>query len=388
MRLYWEAPYQEEFEAQVVRAWSEGEAHYAVLDRTLFYPDAGGQPCDTGTLGEAAVLEVQERDGEIVHRLERPLREGERVLGRLDWARRYRHMQRHTAEHILGQAFLRVGGWQVRAVNMKGTVCTVDLDGPPEERVVRQAEALANGAVYANTEVRSYFLDEAEAAHHGLRRHPSPKVEGRFRVVEVVGWDKVPCGGLHVARSGEAGPIKVLKFERHKGGTRVHFTAGWEALELFDQEHRLLQRLGERFSTGPLDVERPIASLQEGFYKLRAEQALLRDELAERIMRELLADFPGLTIWAQVPDWALEMVGKRLAEWPGVLALLVAQAGGRTRYALLKHKSRQEDLEALWEAVLKPLGARGGGALVKLGSLSAPPHVALEAFRSHVAPMG
>ncbi|RIH88281.1 Alanine--tRNA ligase [Meiothermus luteus] len=388
MRMYWEMPYQGEFEARVIGAWTEGGAHYAVLDRTLFYPTAGGQACDTGTLGGVAVLEVQEEGDQIVHRLERPLREGERVLGRLDWSRRYRHMQRHTAEHILGQAFLRSGGWQVRAVNMMGAVCTIDLDGPPEEGIVRQAEALANWAVYANAEVRSYFIDQAEAAHHGLRRAPSPKVAGRLRVVEVVGWDKVACGGLHVARSGEAGPIKVLKFERYKGGTRVYFAAGWEALELFEREHRLLQRLGERFSTGPLEVEKPIASLQEGFYRLRAEHTLLKDELAERIMRGLLADFPNLTIWAQVPDWALEMVGKRLAEWPGVLALLVAQAEDKTRYALLKHKSRRENLEALWEAVLKPLGARGGGALVKLGVLPVPPHVALEAFRSHMAAVG
>jgi alanyl-tRNA synthetase len=368
VRAYWDHPYQSEFEAQVVQAWSEDGKHYAVLDQTLFYPTSGGQACDTGRLGGVAVLEVFEdakATGPVIHRLESPLLEGQRVVGQLDWARRYRHMQRHTAEHMLGQAFLRAAGWNVLAVNMSNPVCTMDFDGAPDEAVIRQAEALANWAVYANTAVRTYFIDEAEAPAHGLRR--APKVAGIIRVVEIEGWDKVACGGLHVARTGEAGPIKITRFERYKGGTRIYFVAGWEALELFDQEHRLLARLGEWFSSSPLELEKPIGNLREEWRRVRAENAALKDELAERIMRDLLTGFPNLTMAAQVPNSVLDMVGKRLAEWPGVLALLVAQAEDKVRYALLKHPSRSEDLQAIWEEVLKPLGAKGGGALVKLG---------------------
>jgi len=382
VRGYWEQPYTSEFEARVVRAWSEGGQHYAVLNQTLFYPNSGGQACDTGSLGGVAVLEVEDSKatGEIIHRLESPLVEGQSVVGKLDWARRYRHMQRHTAEHILGQAFLRAAGWRVVAVNMSNPVCTMDLDGAPDEAPIRQAEALANWAVYANTAVRAYFIQDNEAEAHGLRR--APKVAGTIRVVEIEQWDKVACGGLHVACTGEAGPIKITKFERYKGGTRIYFVAGWEALELFDQEHRLLARLGERFSSSPLELEKPIENLRAEWRRVRAENAVLRDELAERIMRDLLTEFPDLTIAAQVPDTVLDTVGQRLAEWPGVLALLVAQAENKARYALLKHPSRREDLQAIWEETLKPLGARGGGALVKLGvlPLAALPK-ALEAFK-------
>jgi alanyl-tRNA synthetase len=384
VRGYWEQPYASEFEARVVRAWSEGGQHYAVLDHTLFYPTSGGQACDTGSLGGVAVLEVLEEakaSGNIIHRLESPLSEGQSVVGKLDWARRYRHMQRHTAEHMLGQAFLRAAGWRVVAVNMSSPVCTMDFDGEPSEAVVRQAEALANWAVYANTVVRSYFIEDEDIPDHGLRR--APKVTRTIRVVEIEGWDKVACGGLHVARTGEAGPIKITRFERYKGGTRIYFVAGWEALELFDQEHRLLARLGEKFSSSPLELEKPIGNLREEWYRVRAENTALKDELAERIMRELLAEFPSLTMAAQVPHTVLEMVGKRLAEWPGVLALLVAQAEDKARYVLLKHPTRSEDLQAIWEQALKPLGARGGGALVKLGvlPLAALPK-ALEAFKA------
>jgi alanyl-tRNA synthetase len=130
-------------------------------------------------------------------------------------------------------------------------------------------------------------------------------------------------------------------------------------------------------------VERPIANLRSDWYNLRGENIALKDELAERIMRELLAEFPQHTIHAQVSENVLDAVGKRLAEWPGVLALLVAPSGDKTRYVLLKHSSRPENLQALWEEVLQPLGARGGGALVKLGVLPADSaEKALQRFRN------
>jgi alanyl-tRNA synthetase len=386
MRLYWEQPYASEFEATVVQAWSEGDKHYAVLDQTLFYPTAGGQACDTGTLNSIAVLDVREdgkATGEIIHTLASPLQPGQHVQGRLDWAGRYRRMQRHTAEHILAQAFWRGAGWETRAVNMGSPVCTIDFSGEPDERLIRQGEALANWAVYANTPVKTYLISDHELGNYPLRR--APKVSGQIRVVEIEDWDRVACGGTHVAQTGEAGPIKVMKYERYKGGTRVYFMAGWEALEAFSAEHALLSRLGDKFSSGILELEKPIGNMRDEWYRLRAENAALKDELAERIMRELLTEFPSLTIWAQVPNAVLDMVGKRLAEWPGVLALLVAQAEDKTRYVLLKHSSRSEDLQIIWDEVLKPLGAKGGGALVKLGVLPlAALHPALDAYKKYL----
>ncbi|WP_299432652.1 alanyl-tRNA editing protein, partial [uncultured Meiothermus sp.] len=188
MRLYWEQPYTTEFEARVVQAWSNGDKHYAVLDQTLFYPAAGGQACDTGTLSGVAVLEVLENHqarGDVIHVLESPLQPGEHVQGRLDWAGRYRRMQRHTAEHILAQAFWRAAGWETLAVNMGSPVCTIDFSGEPDPSIVRQGEALANWAVYANTPVKAFLIDHSEVASYPLRR--APRVAGQIRVVEIEG---------------------------------------------------------------------------------------------------------------------------------------------------------------------------------------------------------
>jgi alanyl-tRNA synthetase len=386
MRLYWEDAYRTDFSAQIVRSWNEQGKYYTVLDQTLFYPGVGGQAPDQGSLNGLQVLEVYEESkakGELVHVTNQPLTA--EVQGQIDWTRRYRHMQRHTAEHMLAQAFWRAGQWETLAVNMLGSVCTIDFSGEPEETIVKQAEALANWAVYANTPVHTYTISSEDVEGHQLRR--TPKVTGEIRVVDIENWDKVACGGTHVRYTGEAGPIKILKHERYKGGTRVYFSAGWEALETFTSEHALLSKLAEKFSTGVLEIAKPISNMQDEYYKLRGENMALRDELAERTMRELLAQFPDHTIWAQVSENVLDSLGKRLAEWPGVLALLVAPSETKTRYVLLKHSSRPEDLQDLWETVLKPLGAKGGGALVKLGVLPVGAgHKALEAFRSMQKP--
>jgi alanyl-tRNA synthetase len=382
VRLYWENSYQSKFTARVVRSWSEKDQHFAVLDQTLFYPTAGGQASDLGTLNQIKVLDVYEEGkakGDIVHGLEMPIAEGSKVEGELDWTRRYRHMQRHTAEHIVGQSFLRAAAWNVVAVNMSNPVCTMDFDGEPTAEIVQQAEALANWAVYANTPVRSFWIQDGDVEGYGLRR--APKVAGQIRVVEIENWDRVACGGTHVAHTGEAGPIKFVKFERYKGGARIYFMAGWEALEDYHAKHAVLMRLGEKYSTPPLEVEKGVAAQTDDFYKLRAENFALRDELSEHIMRDLLAEFPDLTIAARVPGVVIDSVGKRLAEWPGVLALLVATGTDKARVILTKHSSRPEDLQAIWKAVLEPLGAKGGGALIKMGVL--PPgaiHSALDGF--------
>ncbi|AEB12764.1 alanyl-tRNA editing protein [Marinithermus hydrothermalis] len=386
MRLYWEDPYQTRFTARVTQAWSEGATHYAVLDQTLFYPTSGGQPHDTGVLGGVRVTKVLEREkgGEILHVLEAPLEAGQVVEGEIHWNRRYRHMQRHTAQHILSQAFVRAAGWPTVSVSLARPTCVIDLEADPDEGVIRKAEALANWAVYANLPIRAFFASEAEAAQLPLRR--APKVTGRIRVVEIEGWDLAACGGTHLRSSAEAGPIKILKYEKHRRGTtRVYFTAGWEALEDYAAKHTALKTVAEHFSAQPLEVPARVAKLEALLQEVRGALQETQRLLAERIVRELLETHPDRTIAALVPAVVLDEVGARLAEWPGVLALLVAPEGERARVLLTQHPERGADLRALWNAALRPLGAKGGGREVLLGALpAARAAAALEAFRKAV----
>lgn len=360
MRLYQLDSYATRFRAQVVRVWSDEKGHHAVLSETLFYPESGGQPADTGVLrgpfGEVRVLHAYEEEkafGDVVHVLSAPIPEGVEVEGEIDWNRRFRHMQRHTAQHILSQALLRAGGYHTVAVSLDGPICTVDLKEEVAEAKLQEAEALANFAVYADYPVEAFWVSEEELSQYPLRR--PPKVQGQVRLVRIGDFDLAACGGTHLKTSAQAGPIKVLKWERYKGGTRVHFLAGWEALEDYHAKHALLSRLALSFSTSPLELERPVRRLQEEVYALKGENLELKEALVEALLPRALEERVLL-----VPAPVLGDLAKRLLSWSEKTFLLLSLEG---RFATLG-PGRQEVLERL-----KALGAKGGGKEVVQGSL-------------------
>ncbi|RTI17511.1 alanyl-tRNA editing protein [Thermus scotoductus] len=360
MRLYQEDSYATRFQARVVRAWSDEQGHHVVLSQTLFYPESGGQPADTGVLrggfGEVRVLHVYEEArafGDVVHRLSAPIPEGVEVEGEIDWNRRFRHMQRHTAQHILSQALLRAGGYHTIAVSLDSPVSTVDLEEEVEEAKLQEAEALANFAVYADYPIEAFWVSEEELARYPLRR--PPKVQGQVRLVRIGDFDLAACGGTHLRTSAQAGPIKVLKWERYKGGSRVYFMAGWEALEDYHAKHALLSRLALSFSTSPLELEKPVRRLQEEVYALKGENLELKEALVEALLPRALEERVLL-----VPAPVLGDLAKRLLSWSEKTFLLLSPEG---RFAALG-PGRQEVLERL-----KALGAKGGGKEVVQGSL-------------------
>jgi alanyl-tRNA synthetase len=384
-RLYWEDPYATRFEATVVSAREEEGRYLVELDRTLFYPTSGGQPHDTGVLGGVRVVDVfePEKHGErIVHVLEGPLEPGATVEGEIDWNRRYRHMQRHTGQHVLSQAFLRAAQWNTIAVSLSGPEIHVDFDVWPgaeaAAEVLERAEALANWAVYANLAVSARVVPEAQVPLLPLRR--MPQVRGAVRVVEIADWDLAPCGGTHLRSTAEAGPLKLLGFEKGKKKTiRVYARAGWEALEDYAAKHRTLKELAGRFSAGGFDVPERVRKLEEELYAARGRVMELSGELAERLAREVVA--AGFPAALEVPAAVLGEGGERRSEGPGALALRAAREGGRARLLLVKHPDRPEDLQRLWRERLAPLGARGGGRVHIQGTIpSAKLAAALEAF--------
>ena len=243
----------------------EGGAPWVALDQSLFYPESGGQLADAGTLEGFTVTDVQKRDGSVWHRLEgagRYSSVGASVTGSLDWRRRYRHMQRHSAQHLLSQAFLRVNpGFETRSVSLTSAVCTLDLGGEPGEADCGEAEHLVNAVCYQNLPIRAFEVDEQDLGRYALRR--PPKVTGRVRLVEMGDWELSACGGTHLRTTAEALPVKVLGAERVKRDmVRVRFSAGMEALDDYLLKHRVVTSLSRALSTPPAALAERVATLR------------------------------------------------------------------------------------------------------------------------------
>src|SRR5205823_9653973 len=217
----------------------------ALLDRTAFYPEGGGQPGDRGTLGSAQVLDVQESEGNVLHLLDRPLEPGTEVEGRVDWTRRLDHMQQHHGQHLLSAAFERVHGAPTTSFHLGERTCTIDLDcsiSRLDEAALRSAEAAANETVWRDLPVVARDFGPEERSRLPLRKEP---VKGD-RVVLVEGVDASPCGGTHPARTGEVGAIAVSGAQKWgSGNARVEFVCGGRVVRMIAEQGKWLAGAAE-----------------------------------------------------------------------------------------------------------------------------------------------
>ena len=285
-RLYWTQPQARTFEAVVLAVQGQRVA----VNRTLFYPEGGGQPCDTGTLrwnGEqASVIDVQKEGGVIWHTLEGDVPVmGQPVGGELNWARRYRHSQRHTAEHLLAQAFSRIQpSFGVRAVSMRGPECTLDLAGQPSEADARAALQLLRTMQRHDLSLSTVMVQPNDLGRYPLRR--PPQVNGEVRVV-LFGtpdgdiWEASACGGTHLPLASQAAPVVVTRQEHIKNGlTRVTFMAGEEATERLEQVYGQATALAHTFSTGLEVLPARVQSMRDDLLNTTAELDRLRRQVA------------------------------------------------------------------------------------------------------------
>jgi len=234
-RLYYTDPYASEFDAEVVRVEDHDGRPAAVLDRTAFYPTSGGQPFDTGTLGAARVVDVVDGDdGDVRHVVEGTVAAG-KVRARIDWARRFDHMQQHTGQHVLSAAFDKLAQARTESFHLGSAASTIDLGCEVSPPAIERAEDEANRIVWEDRPVHIRFADAEQAAALPLRKESGRT--GTLRLIDVEGFDLSACGGTHVARTGAIGVIAVTGWEKFRSGTRVEFVCGGRAL----RSHRALR---------------------------------------------------------------------------------------------------------------------------------------------------
>lgn len=274
-RFYYTDSYLTVFDAQVVEASPDGLRVY--LDRTAFYPTSGGQPFDLGTLNGAAVADVVDEEDRIAHVLTAPVAVGA-VAGRIDWARRFDHMQQHTGQHLLSAVFEEVLGASTVSFHLGVDSATIDLAAAAlDPASVQAVERRANEAVFENRAVTVTFEDAAEV--QGLRK--ASERAGTLRIVSIDGLDRSACGGTHVRATGEIGPVLIRKLDKVRGNVRVEFLCGFRAVKRARADFEALGQIARAFSA-PVD-ETP------GFVFHLLERAAESDKQRKRLSAELAA---------------------------------------------------------------------------------------------------
>lgn len=360
-RLYHDDSALRRFEAVVQAVTAHDGKPAIVLEATAFYPEAGGQLGDHGTLGGVEVIDTQELEsGAIVHVLaaDPGLAAGATATGEIDWARRRQHMAQHTGQHLLSGALLDRANAPTVSARLGETALTIDVarDKIPEAELAA-AEALANDLIDDDLAVRAWFPDAGELAQIKLRR--DPKVAADIRVVAIGDFDYSPCGGTHCSRTSQLAAVRITGAERYKGMTRVTFTAARRGrAALFAHDH-VLRALGQQFSCAPTDVLAAIDKLRKDGEATRAEITALRGRLADAI----IATLPGTgPVIAAIPADAdlLRSIGGKLVT-AGRDALLCAPDDTGAAVVLFRAQGSTVDCGALWKQLAARLGGRGGG---------------------------
>ena len=364
-RLYYTDPYLTEFTAHVIGAVQRDGRHGIILDRTALYPTSGGQPFDTGALGDARVTEVIDQDdGTILHIVDREVAHGE-VTGRVDWPRRFEHMQQHTGQHVLSAAFERVGGARTVSFHLGAEAATIDLARELTAGEIREAEDVANRVVWEDRPVTIRFADADAAAALPLRKESSRS--GTLRIIEVEGFDVSACGGTHVSRTGAIGIIAVSGWERFRGGSRIEFRCGSRALRAYRLLRDAVAAAMKLTSTGLEELPQGIERLQTENKDLRRRAKDMAGRLAlfdAEAMAARASDLNGIRIVVEaIPDVdmnGLKTIAQSITARAGHAAVVFTTT---SPISLVIARSADVPIDA--SAVLKRLtgkfGGKGGG---------------------------
>jgi len=267
-----------QFTATVLSCEEYHENWAVVLQKTAFFPEAGGQKSDRGTLGNANVLDVQIEGEIITHIVDAPLKVGETIEGNLDFNRRFDFMQQHTGEHIVSGAAHRLFGCTNVGFHLSEEIVTVDFDKPLKREQILEIERVANQKVFANTPVKAYFPSDEEL--ETLEYRSKKELEGAIRIVEIVDADMCACCAPHVKTTGQVGLIKLLDVETLRGGVRIEMKCGMSALDDYNDKYSNVQQIAK-----DLCVKQTEAAL--GVNRLFEQISVLKYELNGIKRREL-----------------------------------------------------------------------------------------------------
>jgi alanyl-tRNA synthetase len=311
---------------------------------------------------------MRENGDTVLHLLDAPFTgQPAEIVGEIDWDRRFDHMQQHTGQHILSQAFIQIACAQTVSFHLGAESVTIDLIGPRplSSSEMEETESLANKIVWDNRPVMARIVNPTELAKLPLRKPPT--VTEDVRLVQVADFDWSACGGTHVARTGEIGLIKIIKWEKRGAETRVEFRCGQRALIDYDQKNCMINRVAAGFNVGHWELDKAVERLNDEAKELRSRLRLAGRALAKHEADVLRASAPNvggvrLVVYNLTQESLVDMreLARHLVSKPGVVALL-GVGDLKAQFCFARSSDIEIDMVSLVRSTAEALGSRGGG---------------------------
>ena len=356
VKLYYENAYTQDFTAMVQSCEAVKNGFAVTLDRNAFYPEGGGQPADHGTLGDARVLDVHEGDGVITHLCDRALSVGAEVNGRIDWARRFDHMQQHSGEHIISGMLCSTFHCDNVGFHMGADVVTIDYNAPITWEQALEVERRANAYIWADHPIRIWYPSAEELA--ALPYRSKKELTGAVRITEFPGADRCACCGTHVASSAQVGLLKLLSCQKFRDGVRLELLCGQRALDCLASGWEQARQIGQALSVKPQSAFAAVSRLQEELLSLKEKAA----RLEEADFAHTAAQYRGAGSVLHIAE-PLDGDGARrlcdaIAKTAGGRCAVFAGRYGDYRYAVIENGG---DLRQFIKDMNTALHGRGGG---------------------------
>ncbi len=359
-KLYYQDSHMQEFDAVVVSCeWNEKKKCYeAVLDRTAFFPEGGGQYADPGMLDGQTVEDVRERDGEVLHLVRQPIEPGRQVHGSFGFAERFSRMQQHSGEHIVSGLVHRHYGYDNVGFHLGQELVTMDFNGALTQEQIRQVELEANRAVAQNLEIQVAYPTKEEL--ESLDYRSKKELSGQVRIVTVPGYDVCACCAPHVKRTGEIGGIRLIDAVKYKGGTRVTMVCGFRALEDSRRNEDSVREISRLLSAKPDQVAEAVTHLQEEAQQWREKVLRLQTRYMDQKLSEIREGAENCILFEEELDKhvARKFVDQAMDACSGICALFLGNDQQGYQFTM---GSRHADLKQVLQVLYQEFEGKGGG---------------------------
>ncbi len=355
-KLYDKDSHLKEFTGTVLSCEKTGEKYAVALNQTAFFPEGGGQQSDRGYIGDAYISDVQIKNGEILHFADKPLSVGQAYDCKLDFDFRFRNMQNHSGEHIISGIIHRLYGFNNVGFHL-GAEMTMDFDGELTRQQLDEIEDLANKAVYENLPVKAYYPTDEELKQLDYRSKLDLKEN--VRIVEIKGVDVCACCAPHVKSTGEIGIIKILDFEKYKGGVRLIVKCGADALRDYRDKYKSVLEISNLLSAKQFEVSAAVVRLNEQLSAEKAAAAALKKRLIAEKAAGFAPDTDKTAVFENGLDIKeLQLLADALCKKAGGIRGAFSGADGTFSFAICGEETALGDFFAEFKAAFN---TRGGG---------------------------
>lgn len=358
-RLFDQDSYLIEFQATVLSCEKEGEDCWqAVLDRTAFFPEGGGQSGDCGVLGTIEVTGTIEKDGIIYHQMKGPLTVGETIDGKIDFSTRFDKMQQHTGEHIVSGIVNSLYGYHNVGFHLGEEVTTFDFDGELSKEQILDLESRVNEVVFANVPVVVSYPEREELSV--LEYRSKIQIEGQVRLVEIEGVDVCACCAPHVKRTGEVGMIKIISCERHRGGCRLEILCGKRALMDYQRKQELCGKISAALSAKPEQIDEAVERLKEQNQQLREQLNQVQTKYLQEKLQGITKETTCVCIFEEHLDSIAvrNFVNAAMEKCDGICGAFLGNDEKGYHYIL---GSSSQDVRAAAKKLNEIFSGKGGG---------------------------